>query len=114
MKREFAFLNKFSICDPVQQKGHLVGQVNSEIMNKNNVQNRKKIKGNTHFVNGVLSKISLSIFTNLVSFENLLNLLLDYKKISIFSKVDKMYLLLYWVTFVQWQACTVKTRTNSY
>ena len=27
-------LKDFAICDPVQQKGHLVGQVYSEIMNK--------------------------------------------------------------------------------
>ena len=36
---------------------------------------------------------------NLVLLESLLNLLLDNVKISIFSKVDKMYLLLYWVTY---------------
>ena len=31
---------------------------------------------------------------------SLLNRLLDNANISIFSKVDKMYLLLYWVTFI--------------
>ena len=41
-----------------------------------------------------------SIFTNLVALQSLLNLPLDKAKISIFSKVDKMYLLLYWVTYV--------------
>ena len=44
---------------------------------------------------------------NLVSWESLLNLLLDNAKISIFSKVDKMYLLLYWVTYT----CTCKPFT---
>ena len=46
----------------------------------------------------VLSKVS--IVTILVTLESLLNLLLDNAKISIFSKVDKMYLLLYLVTYL--------------
>ena len=37
---------------------------------------------------------------NLVSLESLLIHLLDNAQISIFSKVDIIYLLLYWVTFV--------------
>ena len=36
----------------------------------------------------------------MVSLESLWNLLLDKAKISIFSKVDQLYLLLYWVTYV--------------
>ena len=40
-----------------------------------------------------------SIFMNLVPLDNLLNLLSYNAKISICSKVDKMYLLLYWVTY---------------
>ena len=36
---------------------------------------------------------------NLVSLESLLIHLLDNAQISIFSKVDVMYLLLYWVTY---------------
>ena len=36
---------------------------------------------------------------NLVSFESLLNLLLDNANISTFSKVDKMHLLVYLVTY---------------
>ena len=35
---------------------------------------------------------------NLVSLESLLNLLLVNEKISFFSKVDQMYLLMHWVT----------------
>ena len=46
------------ICDPVQQKGHLVGQVYSEIMSKT-VCKIMGIKGNSHFVNLVFSKLSL-------------------------------------------------------
>ena len=38
---------------------------------------------------------------HVVILESSLNPLLDNAKISIFSKVDKMYLLLYWVTYVQ-------------
>ena len=38
---------------------------------------------------------------NLVSLESLLNLLLANAKISNFSKVDMMYLLLHWVTFAE-------------
>ena len=41
-----------------------------------------------------------SNFMNVVSWESLLNPLLDNAKISIFSEVDKMYLLLYWVTYI--------------
>ena len=40
-----------------------------------------------------------SIFMNLVSLESLLIHLLDNAQISIFSKVDKMYILLCWVTY---------------
>ena len=66
---------------------------------QNNVQNIKKIKGNTHFVKIVLSKISLQFWYH-------------WKACSIFcwimhksqffsTKVDKMYLLLYLVTYIQ-------------
>ena len=43
------------ICGPIQQKGHLVGQVYSEIR-QNSVQNIKKIKGNTDLVYVVFRK----------------------------------------------------------
>ena len=55
-------------CDPVQQKGHLVGQVYSEIMSKT--------------VCTIFSKVSL-----------------QFLWIWYHWKVDKMYLLLYWVTY---------------
>ena len=60
-------------CDPVQQKVHLVDPVYSEIINS--MYNIKTIKGNSHFVKLVFSKVSLQFFINLVSLENLLNLL---------------------------------------
>ena len=40
------------------------------------------------------------MFTNLVSLESLLNLLLNNANILNFSEVDKMSLLLYWVTYI--------------
>ena len=49
---------------------------------------------------------------NLVSLESLLNLLLQNAKISILSKVDKMYLLLYWVTYTKLYVCA-STEENS-
>ena len=42
---------------------------------------------------------------NLVSLESLLIHPLDNAQISIFSKVDIMYLLLYWVTYSNGHGC---------
>ena len=48
-------------------------------------------------------QIITAIFRNWVLLESLLNSLslLDITKISTFLKVDKMYLLLYWVTYAK-------------
>ena len=50
------------ICDPVQQKGHLVGHVYSEIMIKTVCEIFLKIKGNSHFVKLVFSKENGQVF----------------------------------------------------
>ena len=46
------------ICDPVQQKGHLVGQVYSEIMNKTVCKEYKEIKRKFTFCK-TFAKVSL-------------------------------------------------------
>ena len=51
---------------------------------------------------------------NLVSLERLLNLMLDNAKISIFSKVDKLYLMLYWVKFILLRMNTSKNHDGEY
>ena len=63
-------------------------------MNKIVCKIKRKIKGNTHFVKVVLSKVSF--FTNLVSFESLLNLLLDKcKNLNLFkSRQDVPFVVL--------------------
>ena len=52
-----------------------------------------------HTCKTCIFKSITSVFTIFVSLKSLLNLLLDNAKISIFTKVDKMYLSLYWVTY---------------
>ena len=81
------------------KKVHLVGQVYSEIMNKRSVKNIKKIKGNTQFVKVVLSKVSLQFLPIFDIIGKLVTSSVTFAKISMFSKVDQMYLLLYWVTY---------------
>ena len=87
----------WSICDPVQQKGHDVGQVYSEIMSKTVCKKENKRKFT--LCKTCIFKSITSIFMNLVSLESLLIHLFDNAQISIFSKVDIMSLLLYWVTY---------------
>ena len=81
------------ICDPIRQKGTSCRPGLFWDNGQNRVQNIQKIKGNTDLVNIVFLKVALQIFKNLVSWESLLNLLIDHAKISILSKVNKMYLL---------------------
>ena len=49
------------ICDPIQQRGHLVDQVYSEIMDKIVCKILKKIQENTDLVNVVIPKVALQI-----------------------------------------------------
>ena len=95
------------ICDPIQHKGHLVDQVHAEIMNKIVCKIWRKYKE----IQTCTFKGITSIFTNFVSLEILLNIQLDNAKISICSKLDKMYLLLYWVTYAEDELSSVDKYT---
>ena len=81
----------YCICDPVQQKGHHVGHVYSEIMSKTVCKKYKENKRKFTLCKTCIIKTVPSICMNLVLLESLLNLQLDNTKISMFSKVDKMY-----------------------
>ena len=62
------------VCDPVQQKVHLVSQVCSKITNKIVYKILKKIKGNIGFVKVVFPKVSLQLsLIGYQSWETLLN-----------------------------------------